>query len=56
MEQLVAFGGELDFDQFSKSRSHTSMNEGSPRLDDDCDLIVMAVTEPVEGHVARGLQ
>ena len=32
----------------------TGMNEGSPRLDDDCDLIVVAVAEPVEGHVGLG--
>ena len=34
----------------SKCRTHTSMNERSPRLNDDADLIVVAVDEPVEGH------
>src|SRR6516225_1330553 len=29
------------------------MNDGSPRLDDDGDLIVVAVDEPVESHRAR---
>ena len=30
------------------------MNEGSSSLDDDRDLIVVAVDEPVEGHVELG--
>jgi hypothetical protein len=36
--------------QVGKGSTHTSMNERSPRLNDDGNLIVVAVTEPVEGH------
>jgi hypothetical protein len=31
------------------------MNNGCSRLDDDGDLIVVAVDEPVEGHDRLGL-
>ena len=31
-----------------EASTHTSMNGRSPRLDDDRDLIVVTVTEPVE--------
>ena len=34
--------------------THPGMNEGSAGFDDDGDLIVVAVAEPVEGH-SRGL-
>jgi hypothetical protein len=45
--KLVAFS----LIQFGESGPHTSMNGRSARFDDDEDLIVMMVTEPVEGHV-----
>jgi len=32
------------------------MNDGCPRFDDDGDLIVVAITEPVEGHVEERLE
>jgi hypothetical protein len=37
--------------KLGQGSTHTGMNDGSPRLDDDGDLIVVAVAEPVEGHV-----
>jgi hypothetical protein len=33
-----------------EGRPHTSMNERRAGFDDDRDLIVVAVTEPEEGH------
>jgi hypothetical protein len=48
--KLIAFG-ELAFIQFSKRSTHTGVNGRSPRLYDDWNLIVVLVTEPVEGHV-----
>jgi hypothetical protein len=47
--KLMAFG-ELAFVQSGKSNTHPGMNAGSARFDDDGDLIVVAVTEPEEGH------
>jgi hypothetical protein len=31
------------------------MNDGSPRLDDNEDAVVVAVDEPVEGHELGGV-
>jgi hypothetical protein len=47
--KLMAFG-ESAFIQFTKRSTHPDINEGSARFDDDGDLIVVTVTEPVEGH------
>jgi hypothetical protein len=47
--KLVAFG-KLALIQVSKRRPHPGMNERSPRLYDDWNLIVVLVTEPVERH------
>jgi hypothetical protein len=33
---------------------HPGMDEGSPRFDDDGDLGVVAIAEPVEGHASAG--
>jgi len=46
--KLMAFG-ELAFIQLGKGSTHTSMNERTSRLDDDGDLIVVAIDEPVGG-------
>jgi hypothetical protein len=43
--------GEGAFVQSIKTCSHAGMNEGWGRLDDNRDLIVVLVTEPVEGHL-----
>ena len=45
----MAFG-EVAFIQSIKRRSEASMNEGSSRFDNDRNLIVVAVAEPVEWH------
>jgi len=45
----VAFG-ELAFIQVGGGSTHPGMNDGSSRFDDDGDLIVVAITEPVEWH------
>ena len=42
--KLVAFG-EVAFIKVGKGSTHTS------RFDDDGDLIVVAVAQPVEGHM-----
>src|SRR5262245_2948932 len=42
--------GKGAFIQLGNGSTHTGMNEGSARFDDDGDLIVETVTEPVEGH------
>ena len=47
----MAFG-EIVFIQLCEASSHPGMNDGCSRLDDDRDLIAVAVDEPVEGHVA----
>jgi hypothetical protein len=38
------------FIQSVKGSTHTGMSRRSSRLDDDGNLIVVTVTEPVEGH------
>ena len=48
--KLVAFG-EVAFIKVGKGSTHTSMNERSSRFDDDGDLVVVAVAQPVEGHM-----
>jgi hypothetical protein len=55
--KLMAFG-KLALIQASKAGSERSMNGRSPRLDNDGDVIVVAVTEPVKRQSAstyRGL-
>ena len=47
--KLVAFG-ELAFIKSSKRSTQPGMDQGWRRLDDDGDLIVVAVNKPVEGH------
>ena len=39
-----------------KRRTHPGMNERSSRFDDDGDLIVVAVNEPVEGHGVQSIR
>ena len=48
--KLLTFG-KLALVQLGKAGSETSVNVRSSRLDDDCDMIVVTVAEPVEGHV-----
>jgi hypothetical protein len=48
--KLMAFG-ESAFVQSGKGSTHTSVNGRSSRFDDDRNLIVVAVTEPVQGRV-----
>jgi len=36
--------------KLGQGSTQTGMNDGCPRLDDDGDLIVVAINEPVEGH------
>ena len=38
------------FTQLSKRSPHPGMNERCARLDDNRDLIVVAIAEPIEGH------
>jgi hypothetical protein len=38
------------FIESGRSKTHPSLNERSTMLDDNRDLAVVAVTEPVEGH------
>jgi hypothetical protein len=45
----VAFG-EVALIQVGGGSTHPGMNDGSSRFDDDGDLIVVAITEPVEWH------
>ena len=47
--KLVAFG-EVAFIQVGGGSTHPCMNDGISRFDDDGDLIVVAITEPVEWH------
>jgi len=42
--------GELAFIQPMESSTHPGMNKRCCWLDDDADLVVVAVDEPVEGH------
>jgi hypothetical protein len=48
--KLVAFGKSALI-QSVEGRTHASMNERSSGFDDDEGLIVVAVAEPVEGHL-----
>ena len=41
---------KLAFVQLCEASTHPGMNEGSAGFDDDGDLIVEAVAEPVEGR------
>jgi hypothetical protein len=47
--KLVAFG-ECAFIQPVKAGTHTSMNERWCGLDNNLDLAITVVTEPIEGH------
>ena len=48
--KFVAFG-ELAFVQVGEGSTHPGINEEMDWLDDDGDLIVVAVTEPVKRHL-----
>ena len=45
----MAFG-KFALIQFSKRSTHPGVNEGSSRLDDDEDAVVVAIDEPVKWH------
>src|SRR5438874_13421675 len=47
--KLMAFG-KCAFVQSGKGSTHTGVNGRSSRPDNDADLIVVTVAEPVEGH------
>ena len=47
--EFVAFG-KGTFLQPDEGRSHPGVSDRSAKLDDDRDLIVVAVAEPEEGH------
>jgi hypothetical protein len=47
--EFVAFGKGA-FLQPDEGRSHPGVGDRSAKLDDDGGLIVVAVTEPEEGH------
>jgi len=49
MDDSCSPTGLIVLRQVGKASPHPGMNERSSRLDDDCNLIVVAVAEPVEG-------